>query len=128
MAGSVGVLVRVGQTRALVALTGVPALWVTLSINVTGALIMGWISGWANRQLSGGMASSVQILPLVFYLARYQEAVTAGFLGGYTTFSSLCLETLVAFRQQPVTAILYFGSSSTLGLLATTIGWELGIR
>src|SRR5260221_7584880 len=56
--------------------------WGTLVVNVSGALVIGALAGLARSQ--GG----------VFAGEMFRDLAFVGFLGGYTTVSSFCLQTL----------------------------------
>jgi fluoride exporter len=56
--------------------------WGTLVVNVSGALVIGALAGLARAQ--GG----------VFAGEMFRDLAFVGFLGGYTTVSSFCLQTL----------------------------------
>ena len=75
-AGGLGVLARHVVQQAVPRHRGVP--WGTLVVNITGALAIGFIAAFVVHKLR---------TPL-----WVQEALTVGFLGGYTTFSTFALE------------------------------------
>jgi len=57
----------------------------TLSINVTGSLIVGFFVAWASER--------------VFIDPRWRLLVVVGFCGAFTTFSSYAFETMAYFEQ-----------------------------
>lgn len=85
--------------------------WATLLINVSGSLLFAFVITFATeRQLSTPVAT----------------AVTVGFLGAYTTFSTLAWESFVlAHTGRTGTAAIYIGSSLAGGLAAAWVGYEL---
>lgn len=85
----------------------------TLMINVTGSFIMGFLY--------------VLILQRSSHLIHlYQPFLLVGFLGGYTTFSSFSIESLLLIEAgQYPSAILYISLSFALCLSATWLGLSL---
>ena len=56
-----------------------------------------------------------------------QEAITTGFLGSFTTFSALSMETVLLVENgQSVLAITYVGLSILCGLGAGLLGFHFG--
>ena len=54
-------------------------------------------------------------------------AIATGFLGAYTTFSTLCKETVqLLFSGEYITAVIYILASAVLGLLAAYLGMLTG--
>lgn len=87
--------------------------WGTLVVNLSGALLMGLLAGWLG--LPGTEASG----PAWSLLA-------AGLLGGYTTVSSLSLQTLVLWQQGcRVAAMLNILATLVAGLATLGLGWWL---
>ena len=55
-------------------------------------------------------------------------AITSGFVGAYTTFSTMTWEALVLVREgQPAVAAVYLGASLALGMLAAWMGWAAAL-
>uniref|UniRef100_A0A7V4XUS4 Fluoride-specific ion channel FluC n=1 Tax=Acidobacterium capsulatum TaxID=33075 RepID=A0A7V4XUS4_9BACT len=87
----------------------------TFAINVTGCFLI----GLALTVLDAHMDLS----------PAWRLAIPTGFIGAYTTFSTFEYETLRAAQQgQMGTAVLYFGSSLALGILAVWLGMVAGNR
>jgi CrcB protein len=83
--------------------------WATIVINVTGSLALGFLAGLA----AGNLVSD----------ASY-AIVGAGFLGGYTTFSTASFETVRLLQERKWLA----GALNGLGVVvATTLVAGLGI-
>ena len=84
----------------------------TLLINVTGAFVIGLLFALAERKL----------------LSPTMQAVLAtGFLGGYTTFSTMNWEGVQLARGGSTQlSLLYLGGSFLLGLVAALFGMLLG--
>ena len=80
----------------------------TFCINISGAFVIGLLFALASRKL---ISSTVQI------------TLATGFLGGYTTFSTMSWESWQLVRGGSTRrSFLYLGGSVLLGLLAATIG------
>jgi CrcB protein len=85
--------------------------WATLLINITGSFVFAVVITYATeKQLSPQAAT----------------AVTVGFLGAYTTFSTFAWETFVLHHTgRTGTAAIYIGASLVGGLAAAWAGYEL---
>jgi len=87
--------------------------WGTLVINVSGSLLLGILYTVLTNRIA--IDSALRL------------AVTVGFLGSYTTFSTLTLETARLFQERSyaLAAVNSFGSL-LLGLTAVGIGIVVG--
>jgi CrcB protein len=111
VAGMLGVLTRHTIQRSVPQHGGFP--WGTLIVNVSGALAIGFVAALVAHKLS---------TPL-----WVQEALTVGFLGGYTTFSALALDTVVLMdRGRYAVAAGYSFGTLAAGVLAVMLGLRLG--
>lgn len=86
--------------------------WGTIVLNLTGSLLLGLITGFTSSQL----------LPEAVHLI-----VGAGFLGGYTTFSTASFETIRLLQERRWVA----GTANGLGVLVgatalAALGFWLG--
>ena len=112
LAGSLGALARyvLGRYIAERVLSQFPLG--TIFINVTGAFLIGLLFTLTTRKYVG--------VPL-------QTVLATGFLGGYTTFSTMSWEGVQLARggSTPL-SLLYIGGSVLLGLLAAALGMALG--
>ena len=89
----------------------------TALVNVSGAFLIGLLHV---ATLPEGR------LPLPVYL---RQALLAGYLGGFTTFSILSAETLALLQAgQMLTAMGNLFGSLGLALLAVSAGYSLGLR
>lgn len=86
LAGAAGTLARYGVQRGAVLLLGEAFPWGTLTVNGLGCLIFGLY--WGSR------SSAPEAVP-----AELAAALTIGFLGAFTTFSTFAFETDVLLRQ-----------------------------
>jgi CrcB protein len=86
--------------------------WGTLVVNVTGALAIGACAG-AARSIGG-----------IYATEMFRDLVLVGLLGGYTTVSSFCLQTLnLAFDGEQRRAALYVVASAGLCVIAAAVGF-----
>lgn len=90
-----------------------PTVLGTFVVNVTGALLLGLLLGITEERW---LAPSL-----------VRTAVAIGFLGAYTTFSTLAFETVdLAESGSLATAALNVGGSVAAGLVAVYAGLTLG--
>lgn len=111
-AGACGALVRYFIGRFVATHFSVTFPWATLLINVSGAFLIGLISGMVTRHVVN---------------VQMQSVLATGFLGGYTTFSTMSWESVQLARGgNRRLAILYLGGNFVPGLLAAAVGLLLG--
>ncbi|SDI40317.1 camphor resistance protein CrcB [Arthrobacter subterraneus] len=80
----------------------------TFLINVSGSLLLGLLVGAA---LSGRISSEWQLI------------TGAGFLGGYTTFSTASVETVRLLQcRRPIWAVLYGAGTAVAAAVAAAVG------
>ena len=84
-------------------------IWATLIVNVIGAFLMGYSS----------TALKTRLQP------HHYKAITTGFLGSFTTFSTLNLELVTLWQSQRRKCLTYALSSYIFGPLLFTIGYLL---
>jgi CrcB protein len=113
LAGAVGALARYGVGGLISRRSDSAFPWGTFVINVTGAFALGLIFTLATERWS--------VAPWL------RSALTIGFLGAYTTFSTLSFETyrLAADRALGLAAANMLGSCAA-GLAAVYVGVVLG--
>jgi CrcB protein len=88
--------------------------WSTAIINVTGSAVMGLLIGWLTFRADAGWSPSLRLF------------AATGILGGYTTFSTFSLETLLLIERHEIgAAIAYVGGSVALGVLGLFGGLSL---
>ena len=114
VAGALGALARYLLGRFVTEKYGSQIPYGTLIINVSGALVIGLLFALAGRQLiSLGL----------------QAILATGFLGGYTTFSTMNWENFQLAREGKMRiSMLYLRGSLLLGLGAAAAGIFLGWR
>ena len=85
----------------------------TMTVNVLGCLIIGFLSG-LNWNGGGWMSASTKLL------------LTTGFCGGFTTFSTFMNEGSTLMKDEHYTyMMLYLFGSLALGLVAVLAGHQL---
>lgn len=118
VAGAAGAIARWAFDRALMGrlLTQATFPWGTLAINLSGSLALGFVTGLA---LDG-------LLP-----ANLATVIGGGFIGAYTTFSTLAVESLaLARRRQLVRALANMLGTVAAGSVLAWVGLWLasGLR
>jgi CrcB protein len=110
LAGAVGVLARHAVQQLVPRTHGIP--WGTFVVNVSGAFVLGFL-----------FTTIVHRYDVAMWL---QEAILVGLLGGYTTFSTLTLETYLMFeRGRWIVAASYSVGSLVVGIAALVVGIRL---
>ncbi|MFA7256361.1 MAG: fluoride efflux transporter CrcB [Kiritimatiellales bacterium] len=85
----------------------------TLTVNLLGCLVLGFIGHLLSERFE--MAAEIRF------------ALTVGFLGAFTTFSTYAYETLAMAREgEHLVAWINLLASNTLGLFAVWAGYRLG--
>jgi CrcB protein len=106
--GGLGAVARFSVDRAVAKRIGRPFPFGTLVVNLSGAMLLGFLAGLA---LSPHMAL----------------VVGTGFVGSYTTFSTWMLETQrLGEERQVVAAFANIAVSVVLGLAAAWLGQSIG--
>lgn len=109
LAGGLGAVARLLLDGVIRDRIGGVTPWGTIIINLTGSLLLGFISGLAVSH----------VLPEAVHVV-----VGTGFLGGYTTFSTASYETIRLLQERRWTV----GVLNGLGVLvATTVLAALGL-
>lgn len=113
LAGALGALSRYGLQSAVNDLLGRPSVLGTLLVSLSGALALGMLLGATEQRLE---------LP-----SLWRTAGAVGFLGSYTTFSTLMFESIDRLEGGDVLLVVsYLTASMTLGLLLAFGGLQLG--
>lgn len=110
--GGIGSVLRyvvgIGVTR--LGWTGFPVA--TLAVNVVGGILMGILAGWFAFKGDGTQA--------------WRLFLATGMMGGFTTFSTFSLETVLLVEQGRIgAAASYLGLSVVLSLLGLAAGMAL---
>lgn len=107
--GTLGCWARYAMTNLVQAIYGREFPYATLSINVLGSFLMGFLFVETLERLTIG--------------PHFRTGVLTGFLGGFTTFSTFAMETLLLAEQGETTkSVLYATLSLLLGLLGAFFG------
>ncbi len=109
--GALGSMARYGMSGFIAALTGGTFPYGTLVVNVTGAILIGFLATFTGSDSRFFIPASGRVFMMT------------GICGGYTTFSTFSLETANLMRDGEWTAALAnVGFSVILGLVAIWIG------
>lgn len=113
LGGAVGSVARYLVTAVWMPAAGPHAMpWGTLTVNVAGSFLFGLLFAVLTQYLPHG--------------ATLRVALLAGFLGGFTTFSSFSFETVRLIQEgQPALAAGYVLSSVLACVLAVWLGLAL---
>lgn len=107
--GALGAVTRYLLAVRLYNQLGIAFPWGTLAVNIAGSLMLGVVLGLVEER----DALSPQM----------RTAITVGFIGGLTTFSTFVFEYWQFMREgDPVRAIAYVALSLVFGLAAFTAG------
>jgi fluoride exporter len=113
--GAVGTLARYFLQGIVQVRAGSAFPYGTLLINLTGCFFLGLIGQFSMNRM---------VLP-----AEWRLAITVGFFGGYTTFSSFGWETAKMLEEgEWLRASAYVGASVMAGLLLSVAGIHLANR
>ncbi|WP_149401788.1 fluoride efflux transporter CrcB [Dictyobacter arantiisoli] len=111
-AGAFGAVARYVLGHLVASRVGSTFPFGTLIINVSGSFVIGVLFALTARHL---LSTTGQLI------------LATGFLGGYTTFSSMSWEGVQLARAGSLRAsVLYLGENVVLGLLAASAGIALG--
>ena len=106
--GAAGSILRYLTDRRVQAWRDSPFPWGTLTVNVVGSFILGFLSGWL---LHGAEPSSIRSL------------VAVGFCGGLTTFSTFGYETVrLVLEKTRLYAVLNVLVTVVAGLASGALG------
>jgi len=110
--GAVGTIARYGLQGLVQLRVGSTFPYGTLLVNLTGCFFLGLIGQFTMNRM---------VLP-----ADWRLAITVGFFGGYTTFSSFGWETTKMLEDgEWLRATAYVGASVVAGLLLSVAGIRL---
>jgi len=107
--GILGCWARFAQTNLVQTVYGRDFPYATMSINIMGSFIMGFLF--------------IETLERLTFSPALRTGILTGFIGGYTTFSTFEMEAfLLVDRGEPLKAALYMFLSVGLGFLAALGG------
>ena len=111
--GAVGSMARHGVSIAVAYLLGRPAPYATAAVNLIGSAAVGMLAGLI---ASGRLTIALTMRAFVF----------VGLLGGFTTFSSLMLDTLtLTHAREGSLAFSNVLGQTAMGLIAVYAGYYL---
>lgn len=112
LAGAAGALTRYLLSRLIAERAQTIFPWATLTINVSGAFLIGLLFGLTSRKA---------------IIVQTQAVLATGFLGGYTTFSTMSWEGVQLLKggNRRLSAF-YLVGNFVPGLLAAALGMVLG--
>lgn len=103
--GTLGCWARYGMTNLVQTIYGKEFPYATLSINVGGSFLMGFLF--------------IETLERLTLSPALRTGILTGFIGGYTTFSTFEMEIYLLVEQgSNLRALLYLVLSITLGFVA----------
>ena len=106
-------MLRYGVGQLSVHYLGPTSVWGTFLVNVTGSFALGFFIALALERVA---------IP-----AQVRALIAVGFLGGYTTFSTLSLESIQLLESgETLRAVGSLLGNLVLGLLAAYLGLLLG--
>lgn len=110
LAGFAGTLCRYGLSRGLAHIMPANFPWPTLAVNITGCLLAGFLWGLLSRLMPA--SPNLRLVLLV------------GFLGAFTTFSTMMLDSYLLLISPKGLAYLLLNLllNSSLGLSALVLG------
>jgi len=108
LGGALGTLARYGVARAVVT-PGAGFPWATFTVNIAGSFLLGVV---------------VTLVTERWHPTRYvRPFVAIGFCGGFTTFSTLAVESVRRFEHGAAgTAGIYLAASLVAGAVAAAVG------
>ncbi|QUW23199.1 CrcB family protein [Sporosarcina sp. Marseille-Q4063] len=109
LGGALGALTRTGIGELISHESGFPIA--TFLVNMIGTFLLCFLGSGVLRKIS---------------VAKHiQDAMTTGFLGSFTTFSALSMETVLLFETgQSVMGVLYVGLSIVGGIIVGLLGFQ----
>ena len=87
LGGGIGACLRHAVNLLVPRIAGLNFPWATLTVNVTGSLLMGLLAGYLAFRGGGGLTQHARLF------------LATGVLGGYTTFSAFSLDTALLFER-----------------------------
>lgn len=103
--GVLGCWARYAMTGLIQSIFGRDFPYATLSINVLGSFLMGFLF--------------IETLERLSSTPELRTGILTGFLGGYTTFSTFSMESILLIEEgEMAKAVMYVLSSVLVGLLA----------
>lgn len=112
LAGGLGAALRLLVDRAVLARAGGTYPWGITIINLTGSFAIGFVAGLAQSTLLS---------------APWVSVLAVGLLGGYTTFSTVAVETALMVRRREWAPAVLNGAAQLVAAVAlAAIGMAVG--
>lgn len=108
VAGGLGTLLRFLLSQWVDAKTDFPLPVATFTVNITGCFLFGLL--WTFLRYATGLPSSISMVLLT------------GFVGAFTTFSTMTFEFLLLLKNSFFQGFLYLGVTQLLGVCFTALG------
>ncbi|MGH7051971.1 MAG: fluoride efflux transporter CrcB [Acetobacteraceae bacterium] len=113
--GAIGCWARYGRTDLVQAVYGTDFPYATLSINLLGSLLMGFLF--------------IETLERVTISPVLRTGILTGGLGGFTTFSTFEMESLLLVEKgEPLKTLLYVLLSVGVGFIGAFFGAQAHMR
>jgi CrcB protein len=113
--GFAGTLARYGLQGAVQRLTGSTFPYGTLTVNLVGSFLVGFIATLAFERAA--------LNP------TWRAAILVGFCGGFTTYSAFAYESFELLRTgDPLRGIANIGAQLVLGLAAVWLGYAAAMK
>ena len=110
IAGALGAIARYGIGVLLLTNSLFP--WATLVTNLSGSFLLAWVTTFLFKK--------IPISPVT------AKAIGTGFIGSFTTFSTLSVETIEMFEGNRVLlGIVYVFASMVGGILLSRLGFKV---
>lgn len=113
LAGALGTLARYGLAGFIQRINGVSFPWGTVAVNLTGCFLAGLL--WALFENRWAVSGEMRVIMLV------------GFMGAFTTFSAMILESGELMRSAEwISALANLAVQNVIGFAALLIGAAVG--
>ena len=113
--GFAGTLARYGLQGAVQRFTGSTFPYGTLSVNVLGSFVVGFVATLALERAAMS--------------PTWRTAIMVGFCGGFTTYSAFAWETFELMRTgDPIRGLANVAAQLVLGFAAVWLGWAAALK
>lgn len=110
--GAIGAVLRASTGYVVVAVLERPAFWGTLTVNVVGSLLLGFMVALVEGHL---VPEPIRAL------------LAVGLLGAFTTYSAFTVDTIAMIESgRPLTALIYVAGTAAICIIAAGSGLFAG--